>query len=166
MKRNDIVIGVITVVIIAVVLLLLRQSQSPPVLQNPNPSPSSQQQIEDAFNLEIPDDVEKIDLEDVADIGGVAIATRKFENGEFTSTVLADLPDPIPGSFYQVWITKDDPASASSQFLSLGRMRLAKGGWILEFRSTTDYLDYNGFLISEEKTSDNSPERHLMQGQF
>ena len=45
-------------------------------------------------------------------------------------------------------------------------MRLAKGGYILEFSSTTDYSDHQQVVITHELVADATPEDHVLEGSF
>jgi hypothetical protein len=163
MERRDIVIGILILVAVAAAIFLLRRNPSIPQIADntPNQTPTAEQKFENSFKTDIPDDVEKVELKDVANIKATALATRKWESNRFTATVMADLPDPAPtDGFYQAWIQKDDTV------VSLGRMRLAKGGWIVEYQGSTNYSDYKNVLITQEKFADNKPETHLLEGSF
>lgn len=157
-NRRDIVIGLVILAILAAVVYWVRRPR--PSLQVPQSSPSVEEKIEEAFNLEIPEDVDKADLRDVSGGDSSGIATRKFEAGKFTHTVLADLPAPAPGTFYEGWLVK------GTSFFSTGKMRIAKGGYLLEFKSSVDYSDYNKVVITLEKVDDKKPETHILEGSF
>ena len=160
MERRDIVIGLVILAVVAAAIFLLRRNPSVPQTSNTtSPTPSAEERLEDAFKTDIPDDVEKVELRDVANVSATALATRKWENGRFEATIMADLPNPENG-FYQAWIVKD------TQFISLGRMRVAKGGWIIEYQSNTNYSEYDKVVVSLEITNDNKPEKHIVEGSF
>ncbi len=74
--------------------------------------------------------------------------------------VLADLPDPEKGSYYEGWLVKGDSV------ISTGRMQIAKGGYLLEFNSNTDYSDHSEVVVTKEKTADKNPEEHILEGSF
>ena len=167
MNKRDIVIGFVILVVLAVVVLSLRRERTASVPNLPQATPvSGEQKIESSFKVNIPDDVEKADLKDVSGSDGIAIATRKFENNTYTATVLADISDPKAGEFYQAWVSKGDLKDSNSEFISLGKLKLAKGGWMIEFRSNTNYSDYKNVLISLESTFDSKPETHILEGSF
>lgn len=166
MDRRDIVIGVIILIILAGAIFMLRRNPSvPEMANNPSPTPSVESRLEDSFKVDIPDDAEKAELKDVANVNGTAIATRSWENNRYSATVLADLPDPESG-FYQVWIGRGGATDANTTFVSLGRMRVAKGGWMVEFQSNTNYSDYDTVIVTQESTSDSRPEKHILEGSF
>src|SRR3989344_1302747 len=100
MNRRDIVIGAVVLLAIAG-LIYWRQVSKKVSTQTVPETLSVEDKIEDKFKYQIPDDVEKAELKDITGGDASAISTRKFENNKFTSTILADLPDPVPGSFYQ-----------------------------------------------------------------
>lgn len=157
MKKKDIVIGLVILAVLAGTIYFIRK---PRQRLEELPSPSIEEKIEESFNLEIPDDVDKAQLRDIT--GGISsgMATRIFENGEFKHMVLADLPDPVTGVFYEGWLVKDN------DFFSTGKMRIAKGGWVLEFESSIDYSDYNKVVVTQELIDDENPETHILEGEF
>lgn len=84
--------------------------------------------------MTIPEDAEKIELKNVSGGEGIGIATR--------SEILADLPPPGKGESYQVHL------SNGSKTILLGAMRLAKGGFMIEYDSSK-YPGYNQVIISK-----------------
>lgn len=167
MNRRDIVLGSVVLLLLAAEALILRRpAGQAPLIPDSTSVPSVEEQIESSFKTDIPDDVEKLELKDVENVGGIAIATRNFEAGKFSAAVLADLSEPGNSRFYQAWITQGDPADENANFILLGTMRVAKGGYVVEYQSNTDYSNYDGFLITLEEKNDNTPEKHLMEGQF
>jgi len=167
MSRRDIVIGLIIVAVLAgVILIRQRNSGNEDEMRVPETLSSVEEQIEDKFNLQFPDDVDKAELKSVSEKPESAIATRKFENGTFTATVLADLPDSEPGSFYQAWLVKGEEGEEGYAIISMGKLQIAKGGWMVSFESNTDYSDYSKVLLTSEKVSDNSPEEGRLRGSF
>ncbi len=137
MNRRDIVIGIVILAALSAVIYFWRRPEIDEELKVPQ-TLSVEDQIEDAFNLEIPDDVEKAELRDVSGGDASAIATRKFENGRFELNILADLSD---GS-YTADFEKD------GEVKSLGSLRIAKGGYLLEFRGFEDLSDYSTVRVT------------------
>ena len=158
MKRRDIIIGLLVLLVLAGVSYLIRKPKR--VVPQVESQTSLEQKIEDSFRLEIPEDVDKAELSDVSGGSSSGIATKKFENEKFTHSVLADLPDPEGGKFYQGWLTKGDES------ISTGRLAVAKGGYLLEFESSTDYSDHKGIWVTLEEQSDNAPEKRILEGSF
>lgn len=164
MNRTDIVIGFAILVVLVGGFLVLK-SQSTPSLENipyPSSTPVSiQSKIESQFNVNIPADVQKAELKDTTGGTASAIATRDYKNNTYSLTILADLPDPASGEFYQAWIYTD-----IDKPVSLGKLSIAKGGWMFEYQSKNDYSKDNNVLITLEKTFDQTPETHILEGSF
>ena len=159
MERRDIVIGIVILAALAGFIYFRSQREVPEELQV-RQTLSVEDQLEFAFDFDIPDDVEKAELKDVSGGNATGIATRKFDAGRFTHAVLADLPDPEPGTFYEGWLVMDD------SLISTGRLRIAKGGYLLEFQSSTDYSSYDNAVVTLERVADSVPEEHILEGSF
>src|SRR3989344_1529910 len=108
MKKTDILLGLAIVAVVSGVVYWIKK----PSLKNlpkPTSTPTIEQiegKLEDTFKRQIPEDLDKTELKDVAGGDGSGVAARKFEKGGFNLTVLADLPDPEAGNFYQVWLQR------------------------------------------------------------
>ncbi|KKQ52989.1 hypothetical protein A2865_02115 [Candidatus Woesebacteria bacterium RIFCSPHIGHO2_01_FULL_39_17] len=165
MKRRDIVIGILILAIVGGVIYWRQRSLPSEEMKVPE-TLSLEDTLEEKFKIEIPEDVDKAELKDVSGGSASAIATRKFENNKFTHSILADLPDPESGSFYEGWLVRGEEGSDNFSSFSTGRMRLAKGGFMLEFESSTDYSDHNKVVITSEKVADKLPEKHILEGSF
>lgn len=164
MNKRDIVIG--SVVILALAgILYFRQTNKEEDTVVPE-TLSVEDQIEDKFKYDIPDDVEKAELRDVSGGDSSAIATKDYSENKFSSTLLADLPDPDDGYFYQAWISKGEEGSEGYQILSLGKLYVAKGGWMLDYSSIKDYSDFEKVVITREKVFDSTPEVKVLEGSF
>lgn len=164
MNKRDIVIGFIIFAIVAGIILWTRKPRVTPV-EVPTPTSSPQEKIEEVFNYTIPEDVEKVELKDLTNSGANGIATRKYENNKFEFVILADLEDPKEG-FYQGWLTKGKEGEVGFSYVKLGNLRLAKGGYILEFESPTDYTSYSQVLVTLEKVNDTKIEKRVLEGSF
>jgi hypothetical protein len=164
MNKRDIVIGF---VIFSVVALIIFWSKKPRVTPVETPTPTPEVKLEEKFNYEIPEDSNKIDLTDVS--GGVSrgIATRSYKNGRFEHVILADIPDPDKGYFYQGWLTtKGKEGEEGFSYVKTGKLRVAKGGYLLEFQSSRDYTSFSQVWVTLEKTDDTKPEKHILEGSF
>lgn len=164
MNKRDIVIG--SVVILALAgILYFRQSQKEEDVVVPE-TLSVEDQIEEKFKYDIPDNVEKAELKDVSGGDSSAIATKDYSENKFSSTFLADLPDLEAGYFYQGWISKGEEGKENYQMLSLGKLIIAKGGWMLDYSSSKDYSDFEKVIITKEKVFDSTPETTILEGSF
>lgn len=163
-KTRDVVTGIIVIAVVITSGLIYKNLKSPKTLPTPFPS-TTREDLTREFNFEIPEDVESIELVSVSGRSGRGIATRKYlpaqtgEGGTFTHAVLADLAD-LESGFYEGWLVMGD------EFISTGKMRIAKGGYLLEFSSSTDYSDYEEVVITLETVFDNLPETHVLEGSF
>jgi hypothetical protein len=90
-------------------------------------------------------DVEKIELKDVSGGSGIGIATR--------NEILADLSTLPNGQFYQGWLE-----NSSGKTVLLGTLKLAKGGWILNYNSSV-YPGYNKVIVT-------AGTKHILEGSF
>jgi hypothetical protein len=164
MDKKSIVLGLVILVAIAGGAILYRHSQTPKPL--PTPTPAITEKIENNFKYEIPQDVEKVELKDVSGGNGSGLATRNFEAGKFTHVVLADLPEPPASSFYEGWLVRGKAGDSNFALISTGKMKVAKGGYLLEFESNKDYSDYKQVVVTLEKVDDRNPEVHILEGSF
>ena len=163
MKRKDIVIGLIVLAALAGIIFSFRKPKDNLTVPS---TPSVEEKMEEFFSIEIPEDVEKTKLSGVVEGFGTGIATRTYENSIFEHVVLADLPQPEAPYFYEGWLVRGEVGDDNFDFISTGKMILAKGGFILEFKSDIDYSDYRGVVITNEEIEDSTPEEHVLEGVF
>lgn len=163
---RDIVIGVIVIIVIVVGAVLYKKykTEASPSA-SPTPQSTTKEDIQDMFNYQVPEDVESIELKDVSGGSAKAIATRNYENGTFSNTVLADLPD-LSSGFYQGWLVRGSEGDSDYKIVSTGKLRVAKGGYLLDFSSSTNYSDYNTVWITKETNFDSTPETHILEASF
>ncbi|MEK7497763.1 MAG: hypothetical protein AAB656_02505 [Patescibacteria group bacterium] len=150
-NRRDIFIGVVVLIVLALGVYFWKFNK--PQLKVPEEKSVQvvEQGLENKFKFMIPDDVEKAQLKDVTSGDASGIATR--------SEILVDILDPEPGTFYQAWLEKD------GKLISLGKLTIAKGGWLLEY-SSAKYPGYNKVIISQEKIFDLKIEERVLEGSF
>lgn len=164
MERRNIFLGAI--VILAVILLVVYIKSRPSVAPLDSiPQTSVEKTFEEKFNLEIPDDRDRAELTSATGEGS-GLATRKYEEGIFNHTVLADLADPEDGYFYQGWLVKGKMSDEDYALISTGVLNLVKGGYLIEYTSVNNYLDYSRVLITKEKVRDDRPEETVLEGSF
>ena len=166
MNKRDIVVGGVILVLLAGVVFWRQRIASRGEETKVPETLSVEDAIEDKFNLQIPEDVDKAELKDTSGGTASAIATRKFENNKFELSILADMPDPSTGKFYQAWLTKGERDSEEFSQVSLGRLILAKGGWMLNYSGDKDYSDHAKVIVSSEGVSDATPEQIILEGSF
>jgi len=165
MKTRDIVIGVIVLAILGGIIYFRQKNVATEETMVPDIS-VTEQKMEEKFRVQIPDDVSKAELTDVSGGNSSGIATKKFDNGKFEVSVLADLPSAMTGEFYQAWIVKGSEGDEDYSAVSMGKMKSAKGGWMIDFESSTDYSDHDNFIITLEKKFDATPETTVLEGSF
>lgn len=164
MKRN-VVIGLIALAIFVAIIYWYQKNKKASELL-PAAQPTYEQSFEDKFNIQIPEDVDKAELKDVSGGNGSGLATKQYENGRFTHNVLADLPDPAAGYFYEGWLVNGNEGDLSPVYVKTGKMSLVKGGYLLEFESSKDYSGYAGVVISLEKVFGSKPDKPILEGSF
>jgi hypothetical protein len=161
MKIRDVAIGLSVLVLLIAAALIIRRVKNAKIQSVPIPTPGFQQDLGEKFpGLTIPSNADKTSLTDVSGGTGAGETFRTYQDGKFALTIAADLPTPQAGYFYQGWIKKD------SDYVSVGKLELAKGGYLLDFSSDTNYSDYNSVIVTSEKVNDKNPETHLLEGSF
>lgn len=164
MKRETIIGAVIVILIFVGVYYFFARYQREEEINPPAEKIPVSEELEEGFEtgmgIEIPEGVDKAALKDVTGGAGMGMATRKFEEGVFEHTVMAALPEPGAGKFYQGWLVRD------GEVLSTGKLSEIKGGWYLEYSANKDYSDYNQVVITLEERIDNQPETHILEGNF
>ncbi len=166
MNRRDIVIGLLILLSLVGVIYYRQKTKPSEGMRVLETLSSTEEAFEEKFKINIPDDADKTELKDVSGGNATGFASRNFENNTFTHTVLADLPDPQQGKFYEGWLVRGEQGKDDFSQVSTGRMTLAKGGWILNFESKVDYSDYQKVVITEETRLDATPEKHILEGSF
>lgn len=166
MKLRDIVIAVVILGIVGFVLYNISTGDKTPKLDPQETLTETEMQLEERFGRDIPDDLERVELkrpstEGEDTVGQVsAIATRDVEDGKYSATILADLEDPAAGTSYFAWINKDD------EYVLLGKMQQAKGGWLIDYQAGDDYSDYNKVVVSQQSSANAQPEDIVLEGSF
>jgi hypothetical protein len=168
MNKRDIVIGVVILALLGSVIYFRSRStdENMKVPEAQTQGSSIEKTLEDKFKTDIPDDGPKAELKSVEGNDGSGIASKKEENGNHIVTVLADLPAPESGMVYQGWLVKGDEGSADYNLISAGRLTSAKGGYMLNFQSKTDYSDHAKVVISEEKPGSAKISEVVLEGSF
>ena len=163
MKTRDVVTGFIVLTVLIAGVLWFRNLKNRKPVSIPPPPPISiikKKVPQKCGGLKIPANADKADLKDVSGGVGLGEAVRTYQNGKFSLTILAGLPDPKTGYFYQGWIVN------GTTYLSLGKLRVAKGGYLVDFRSTTNYSNIKNVVVTLEKVFNNTPETRILEGSF
>jgi hypothetical protein len=146
MKGRDVVIGFIFLVLLVAGVLWIFRAKNNKNSNLPLPTPNISQRIKNAFpNLDIPDGVERANLNDVTGGNSVGVATR--------TEVVANLADLPSGQYYQVLLE-----NSSGKNVTLGNMRISKSGYILEYNSA-NFSGYNKVIVANGST-------HVLEGSF
>lgn len=122
MKTRDIAIGFVFLVILITGVLLIYRVKNRQKINSPLPTPNIVQKVGDLSNFNIPDGVERTNLKDVTGGSSIGIATR--------TEVVANLPELSKNQGYTVLLE-----NSKGEKIFLGRMRISKAGYILEYDS-------------------------------
>ena len=114
------------------------------------------------FGVVLPDNLDRTELKDVTGGVGGGIATRFYTGGKFEHTILAELPEPGVREWYEGWLIRNEPFSV----IYTGKLRVTKGGFLLEFTETTDLRDHAKVVVTLETKDDQKPETHVLEGEF
>ncbi len=114
------------------------------------------------MGITIPSDVQKTELKDVAGGTGTGLSTRKFTGGTFAHSVLAGLADPEEGTWYEAWLVRNEPFD----LVYTGKLRMAKGGWVLDYTGSQDLTDHGKVIVTRERVDDRKPETNVLEGNF
>lgn len=161
-KGRDIVIGLVILILVVLGIYFLshRKPTLPP--SNPVPTPVSkfEQNLENTFNIKVPDNVVKADLKNTTDGTSQGVTTQDYQNGKYSYTVIADLEDPQPGYFYQAWLVNGNDT------VLMGTLYQGKGGWMVTLDTPKNLNDHKTVWVTLEKVNDKNPEKHILEGSF
>ena len=129
MNRRDIVVGLVLLAALAGAIFYFRSPNEEEELPVPE-TLSTEDELEQRFNIELPEELERAELEDQTGGNSSAIAARSYEDGVYELTLLADVPD---GS-YTARLTDED----EQEVRNLGSLRVAKGGYLFEYETSED----------------------------
>ena len=101
----------------------------------------------------------------LVDVTGGAVTGTAYtlrENGMIMHEVIAVLPDPESGAFYEGWLVSSGPQGG---VISTGKMvKQSDGSWMLAFAADDEYEGYDFVVITLEKVEDANPEVHILEG--
>lgn len=167
-KQNWLTIAAIVLVVAGLGVFLYRQSQQPApeveIIDQEDEARAKADQFLQNLDVTIPDGATRINLKDIADVGGAGIVTRNQQAGMIAQSILVSLPDPQPGEHYEAYLVADDEAVAD---LYLGKLRSLKGGWNLDYRLSQQQAEsYKTVQITRETSDDRQKETVLMEAAF
>lgn len=143
--RNFLIL-LITALILGGIIYYLTNREQEEVLVVPEPQTlSSEDELEKSLRFQIPEDAEKTELRNLRGDASKAIATRRVVNEVLEISILADLDE---GS-YQAYLVKGEQGSEDYSEIPAGELRLAKGGYLLEFESSEDLSAYDKIIVKD-----------------
>lgn len=164
-ERRNVIIGIAVLILIVLGIVWFRnRAVDQKVTSLPTPS-SAAKALESKFNVTLPEKGTKIDLK-VVNGEGIGAASRNFENGTFSQTVLADLPESGNNEYYEVWVIKGKEGDSDYSQISLGRLVNQKGGFILDYESPKDYSDHKRLVVTKETKNDGKMETVVLDGNY
>ncbi|MDQ3158938.1 MAG: anti-sigma factor [bacterium] len=151
------VIVVILIITIGAYVLLNNDEVSAPSTSNETVS----EQTDESSMLQ----TDVAQLSAVGEYTGSGEATRTFDlaGPKFFHDVIANIPDPAEGKFYEGWLVNN------GKFFSTGKLEKNGEQYILNYVGDKDYPDHNLVVITEETEAnglDNKPEAHVLEGSF
>ena len=106
---------------------------------------------------------EKIDLIQVSEVEGSAVANRVYSGGEFIHTIVAELPV-LDTGFYEGWLIRQ--LEGQTEYFSTGKLAESEDAFYLEYRSKDDKSSYNEVVVTLETDDDGLLEKHVLEGSF
>lgn len=98
-----------------------------------------------------------VDVKYGGEAGGVA--TRSFGGGTYILSVDATLPDP-KGNSYGVWLQSGD------EVILIDYMSGSKNSWSFRLRGPDKFSGYREIWITLERSKDQKPEEHVLEGSW
>ena len=95
---------------------------------------------------------------------GSGTATTTWNGSTFTNSVMATLPSPPEGKFYEGWLVRNSPELT---FISTGKLELEGDQYVLKYTSETNYPNHIDIVVTLETSADgldNKPEAHVLEG--
>lgn len=170
-RGRNILIGIVTfVVVILLIVYFVRRRQSPNIINVNSPLPTStssyQQELQNNFGITVPSNAITADLKDSTGGNQVGLATEETNNGQYTYTVIANLEDPTTGYFYNGWLVRGKQGDSNFDAVNLGKLNLAKGGWIISYTSYKDLSDHKSVWVTLSRGISNFSDQHVLEGSF
>ena len=160
-NRQFLVIGAIILVIVG--LIWLRGRNAGLQIEVPDEDTQLEEQVNrflEDRGITLPEGADRANLRDRTDSGYTGISTRQIQDNSTTYTIIASLDD-LDMGWYEAWIVNND-----DDFISLGRLRTSKGGFLLDYSTSIDTEGYNKVQISQESSVASRPSDIILEGEF
>lgn len=109
--------------------------------------------------IELPEGSDRANLRDISGGIGTGVATRVAEGTTSEFTVVAALED-VDAGWYEAWL------ASGEDMISMGRMRSAKGGYVVDYSTSLDVSLYSTVQVSREQTTTSVPTAVVLEGEF
>lgn len=169
MQRSGLFGVLILILVVIGLVFFLRGGEEKRVDFSQKEEPAIEDIVEELstqLGVTIPQDVERTMLKDVSGGSASGLATRSMEGGRFLSTVLAALPDPAEGAFYEGWLVRGQEGEDGFSVVGTGKLNVSKGGYLSEFSSDQNLTGHSRVIVTLEKIDDGKPETHILEGSF
>lgn len=120
---------------------------------------------QDTTDVTVADDAAEILLAPMNDFRGSATASSQFSDTGFQHVIVATLPDPPVGYYYEGWLIRSKPFD----FFSTGRLIQHADDlkWYLVWEQSEDNRDYRKVVVTLEPDDGNpAPAEHVLEGVF
>lgn len=120
---------------------------------------------QDTTAISVDRDSTEIGLIAVGGTHGSGSSSVQFLEGSFQHIIVASLPDPPVGYFYEGWLLRSKPFD----FFSTGKLIQHADDlkWYLLYNSDVDKRDYKKIVVTlEPEDGDIAPADHVLEGQF
>lgn len=119
------------------------------------------EEVAERLNIEVPEGAEREAFRATGETQGAGLVSRIERDGQLAYSFAVDLPDPQTGEFYEAYAVGE---GEEREFL--GRLRQAKGGWLLETSISAEISGLNRVIITRETQDDQTPEEVVLETQF
>jgi hypothetical protein len=152
-SKKDVITGFVIILLIIVGVYLYQKNKNKVVPESISTPVSFEfkKEFSDTFKIDIPEDVNSVELKDISGGDSRGIATE--------TEILVDANNPTESKYYEAWLEKD------GMLVSMGKLQMAKGGWLLSY-DKSKYEDYKKIIVSLEKINDNKIETRILEGSF
>lgn len=111
--------------------------------------------------VELPIGADRANLGDSTGGRATGVATREVMDSGYLFTVLAALPD-LESGWYEAWVSEVNESNVAS----LGVLRQAKGGYMLEVETDSGLSDRERVIVTQEEIDDGVPELVVLEGSY